>query len=67
MRFCDVNHKKGDAVFVLIVKLVESGNLPPEGRSSVAAEDEDYGLIPIHFGKLDARGLVQLEQGEVGS
>ena len=44
MRFRDVDDEETNFVLVLIVKLVESGNLPPEGRSSVAAEDEDNGL-----------------------
>jgi hypothetical protein len=40
MRFGDVDHQERDLLSVLLVELVESGNLPPEGRSSVAAEDE---------------------------
>jgi hypothetical protein len=44
MRFRDVHHQETDLVPILLVKLIESGNLPPEWRSSVAAEDEHYGL-----------------------
>jgi hypothetical protein len=40
MRLGDVDHQERDLLSVLLVELVESGNLPPEGRSSVAAEDE---------------------------
>ncbi len=41
VRFDDVDSQKGYVVAVLLVKLVEGGNLPPEGRSSVAAKDQD--------------------------
>jgi hypothetical protein len=40
----DVDNKESNLVLVLIVELVESGNLPPEGRSGVTAKDEDYGV-----------------------
>ena len=45
MGFEDVDDQKRDVVSILIVELVEGGNLPPEGRSGVAAEDEDDGLL----------------------
>jgi hypothetical protein len=44
MRFRDVHHQESDLVPILLVKLIESGNLPPEWRSSIAAEDEHYRL-----------------------
>jgi len=44
MRLGDVDHQKRDLTFVLLVQLVESGHLPPEGRSGVAAEDEHHRL-----------------------
>jgi hypothetical protein len=44
MRLGDVDHQKRYLTFVLLVQLVESGYLPPEGRSGVAAEDEHYRL-----------------------
>jgi hypothetical protein len=40
VRLGDVNHEKRDSVAELFVKLVEGGNLPPEGRSSVASKDQ---------------------------
>jgi hypothetical protein len=44
MRFCDVHNQKADLALVLIVELVEGGNLPPEGWSSVTAENHHYRL-----------------------
>jgi hypothetical protein len=40
MRLADVDDKERDPIAVLIVKLVELGNLPAERRSSVAAKDQ---------------------------
>lgn len=42
--FLDVDDVEVDAIAVLAIELVEGGNLPPEGRSSIAAEDEDNGF-----------------------
>jgi hypothetical protein len=36
--FGDVDGQKRDAIFVLLVELIEGGNLPPKRRSSVTAE-----------------------------
>jgi hypothetical protein len=41
MRLGDVDDEEADLVLILVVKAIESGNLPPEGRSGVTAEDED--------------------------
>ena len=38
----DVDRVEIDLSLVLLRKLVQGGNLPPEGRSSVAAEDEHH-------------------------
>jgi hypothetical protein len=40
MRFRNVDNQKRDLISVLLVELVEGGNLPPEGRSGVTSEDE---------------------------
>lgn len=45
MRFKNVDHEKSDLAAVLIIELVEGGNLPPERWSGVAAEDE-YDRLP---------------------
>jgi len=43
MRFKDIDRIEIDLAFVLLRQLIHGGNLPPKGRSSVAAEDEDNG------------------------
>ncbi len=40
MRLRDVDDKERDLLPVLVIQLVEGGNLPPERRSSIAAEHE---------------------------
>jgi len=40
----NVNHQEGDAAAILLVEFVQGGNLPPERRSSVAAEHQHYRL-----------------------
>jgi len=58
----NVDDQKGDSITVLIVELVEGGNLPPEGRSSVAAEDEHDGLTCGESRELHRCGFVELDQ-----
>jgi hypothetical protein len=41
MCFGNVNDQESDAIAVLLVKLIESGNLPPEWRSGIASEHKD--------------------------
>jgi hypothetical protein len=43
MRFRDVHNQEGNLIRILLGELVESGNLPPERRSSVAPKDQHYG------------------------
>ena len=45
MRLDDVDDQERYLLVVLVIELVEGGNLPPEGRSSVAAEDKDDWLL----------------------
>jgi len=45
MRLDDIDNQERDLLVVLVIELVEGGNLPPEGRSGVAAEDEDDWLL----------------------
>jgi len=45
VRFENVDDEERDSLTVLVVELVESGNLPPEGRSGVAAENEHDGFL----------------------
>jgi len=58
----DVNHQERDAAAVLLVELIEGGNLPPEGRSSVAAEHENDGLGLIQLRELHPGAVVKLHQ-----
>jgi hypothetical protein len=52
MRLADVNDVERRAILVLLVEFIEGGNLPPEGRSGVAAEDEDDRLLAAQGGQL---------------
>ena len=61
--FEDIDGVEVDFPFVLFREFVEGGNLPPKGRSSVAAEDEDYGFLGPEGGELE-RGFVG--EGEEG-
>ena len=42
MRLQNVDHEKRNLAVVLIVEFVEGRNLPPEGWSSVASEDQNH-------------------------
>jgi hypothetical protein len=41
MRLVDVNDEEGYPIFILLIQLVERGNLPAKGRSSVTAKNEN--------------------------
>jgi hypothetical protein len=45
VRFTDVDRVERGLVLVFFIQGVEGGNLPPEWRSGVAAEDEDDWLF----------------------
>jgi hypothetical protein len=42
--FKDIDRVEIDLALILLRKLIQGGNLPPKGRSRVAAEDEDDGF-----------------------
>ena len=42
MRFRDIDDQERHLACVLVIELVEGGDLPPERRSGVAAEDHDH-------------------------
>jgi hypothetical protein len=44
MRFCNVDNQERNAPAILLVKPIQGWNLPPERRSRVAAEYQNYGL-----------------------
>ena len=62
----DVDDEEIDLIAVLAVELVERGNLPPEGRSCVATEDEHHGLAGESSGKPDAVVAVVGFEMEIG-
>ncbi len=66
MRLEDVDGVEGDLVFVLIVELVEGRNLPPEGRSGVAAKDEHDRLFATERTELHVGRFVERGKREVG-
>src|SRR5205807_8209017 len=65
MGFQNVDDEKSDPAAVLLVKLVESGNLPAERRSSVAAKYKNQRLLGRERREPDGFTLVQLQQREI--
>src|SRR5450755_1794137 len=66
MSFQDVHRVERHLASILLVELVEGRNLPPERRSSIAAEDQHYRFATqrrqLHLGL-----MVQRRQTEIGS
>jgi len=67
VRLADVNDVERRAIFVLLVEFVEGGNLPPEGRSGVAAEDEDDRLLAAHGRQLKMALVIGAFEREIRS
>jgi hypothetical protein len=44
VRFKDIDGVERNLVLVLLSKFIQGGNLPPEGRSRIAPEDQYHGL-----------------------
>jgi hypothetical protein len=65
--FQNLNHVENRPVFVLVVELVERGNLPAKRRSGITPEDEHHGLLPAERGELDSGVLIGSGQVEVRS
>ena len=65
MRFFDVNGVEGDAILVLLVKLVERGNLPAKRRSCVAAEDQDDRTVAAERAELNIGPVVERRKPEI--
>jgi len=61
----NVDDQERDLAAVLVVELVEGRNLPPERRSSVAAEHQHDRLFRGQSRQLDRLGFVELHQREV--
>src|SRR5712672_853854 len=58
MRFKNVDREKTHAASILFVEFVEGGNLPPEGRSSVAPEYQHHWSARIQRRECKVRTLV---------
>jgi hypothetical protein len=58
MRLADINNQKRDAILILCEELVEGGNLPPERRSGVTAEDQHHRLHFIQRRELNESAFV---------
>jgi hypothetical protein len=43
MGFGYINHEERDLISILLIQLVESGNLPPKRRSGIAAKYQHHG------------------------
>jgi hypothetical protein len=67
MRFLYIHDMKCDAIPIRIVELVESGNLPPKGWSSVAAKHQYDWTLPKLGGELHNPTPVERRQREVRS
>lgn len=64
MRFQDVNSVKLHTLTIVVVELVERGNLPPKWRSRVAAEDQYYRLVVANGCQAHMRALIKSGQRE---
>jgi hypothetical protein len=65
MRFADIDDVERGTVLELLVEDVELGNLPAKGGSSVAAEDQDHGLLIAKGRQFHWRRAVYRLEGEV--
>jgi len=66
VRLIDVNNEERDPVLILLIQLVERGNLPAKGRSSVTAEDENNRLPAPKGRQADRAGMVKKRKSEIG-
>jgi hypothetical protein len=64
--FFDIHGEEGDTVAIFVVKPIERGNLPAEGRSRVTAEDEDDGAIATEGRELNCGLMVERREPEIG-
>jgi len=65
MRLGNVDDQECYPAAVLLVELIEGGSLPPEWRSSVAAEHQHDGLLLIQCRKLHRTGVVEALKREI--
>src|SRR5580700_12017538 len=67
MCFKDVDRVERNLILILLSQLVQGGNLPPEGRSGIAPEDQNHRLRSPQRGKLDRRPGFEGADGEIRS
>lgn len=62
MRFLDINQVEFYLILVLLIEAVKGGNLPPEGRSGITAEDQHNRLLSTKRRELDDILILKLLQ-----
>ncbi len=68
VRLGDVDDQELDAIAILLVELVECGNLPPKRWSGVASENKhDWFALRGQRRELDMIRVIESGEGEVGS
>jgi hypothetical protein len=65
VRFSYVHHEEGDVIPVLLIQLVQRGDLPAEGWSGIAAEDQHRRLLTVEGSELELSSLVDLGESKV--
>ena len=64
MRFQNIDGVKLHTLTIVVVELIERGNLPPKWRSRVAAENQYYGLVIANGCQAHMRTLIKSSQRE---
>jgi soluble cytochrome b562 len=67
MRFANVHGQEIGAIFILVVNLDEISNLAAEGRSSVAAENQDQRAFANTLAQVKRRASIQRKYARVRS
>src|SRR5579875_3306542 len=65
MRLGDIDDVESGAILVLLVELVERGNLPAKWRSGVTAEDEDHWLRSAKGRECRGAGTIEERKREI--
>ena len=67
MGFADVNGQKIRASFVVVIKIYEVAYLAAEGRSGVAAKDQNQRALADAFAEMEFRLAIEAHQRDVWS
>ena len=65
MRFIDIHHIESNVVFVLLVQLIERGNLPAKGRSSITSKNQHNRLLIPERRQPDKGRMIQQRKHEI--